>query len=195
VPPPPHRVNAAGARVASHLTSETRNREEEEEHRHRRREGTEGHCCRKEGGARLREGGEGVSPKGAEGAPSDDARHRTTVKEGRAAVMATRHSRLALVAMPLQGSTDAGGRTATRFGWHSRPRPSLVRSALEAVPPLGPLANARDPERWRGGVAPGGRSGAWPLAIFIPCVSISHLLVVDGVFRYTKHVHYTLVWT
>jgi hypothetical protein len=44
-------------------------------------------------------------------------------------------------------------------------------------------------------VAPGGRGGAWPLAIFIPCVSISHLPVVDGVFWYTKHVHYTLVWT
>jgi hypothetical protein len=125
-PPPPHRVNAVDARDASHLTSAPRNREEEE-HKYRRREGTEGRCSRWEGGARLLEGGEGVSPKGAEGAPPDDARHHTTVKEAHATVTAARHSRLALVAVPLQGPTDAGACTAARFGWRSRPRPNLVR--------------------------------------------------------------------
>jgi hypothetical protein len=133
VPPPPHCVNAAASRDASHLTSAPRNREEEE-HKYRRREGTEGRCSRREGGARLVEGGEGVSQKGAEGAPPDNARHHTTVKEARATVTTARHSRLALVAVPLQGPNDAGGRTAARFGWRSRPRPSPVRSALEAVP-------------------------------------------------------------
>jgi hypothetical protein len=72
-------------------------------------------------------------PKGAEGAPADDARYRTTVNEARAAVAAASHSRLALEVVPLQGPTSTGGRTTTKSSWLSRPRLGPVRSALERL--------------------------------------------------------------
>jgi hypothetical protein len=74
-----------------------------------------------------------VLPKGAQGAPPDDARYRTTIKEARAAVTAANHSRLALEAVSLQGPTGTGGCTTTKSSLHSRPRPGPVRSALERM--------------------------------------------------------------